>query len=101
MDFKTPFTIETLDLFDSYYPSNSETLDKKGLETLANAMQKSSLPKSIGQLHISSYLVDGVDSKGKEEQDMFTNKKFRLQVIADHNMPISGAKDSNTYAKVW
>ena len=87
-----------MDLFDSYYPSSSETLNKKGLETLANAMQKSSLLKSIGQLHITKYLVDGVDSKGKEEQDMFTDKKFRLQVIADHNLPSSGCKDSN---KLW
>ena len=101
LDFKKVYSIETLDLYGSYYPQSVDYLNKKGLEELAGSLQKSSMFASLRHIHITSYMIEGVESKGTDEQKIFTDKKFHLTVTADKNWPKSSGTDKDAHVKEW
>ena len=95
------YHIQYLDLFNSYFPSDASNLNIQGLDILARVMANTTLHTSLKNLHIATYMTDGKDLKGKKEQELFDNRKYKLNVFADHTWPKTNFNDKKIYVNEW
>lgn len=98
----TNYSIQHLDLFNSYYPKDRQNLNTEGLEILAKAISETSMKNSLKSMHLTSYRNKNKVESNEEESEILKRNNLYCNLLSDNEWPNpSGSMKNKTTAEHW
>lgn len=95
------YRIQTLDIFNSYHPTEKKYLNLEGLDVLAGAIAGTNL-KDLKSLHLTSYRNKDKQAINQQEAEILAKHNIDCAIVADNEWPNpGGSKNSKTKAANW
>lgn len=96
------YRIQTLDIFNSYHPTEKKYLNLEGLDVLAEAIALTNLCRCLNSLHLTSYRNKDKQINNQQETDIFVKHNVDCLINADNEWPNpGGSKGNKTKATTW